>query len=67
MIEPDRVSNVRLISTEIYSRVEAAINDAGLVAGTTVFGTLGSSLLLFVLHGHPLPYMATPSQKSRQN
>jgi hypothetical protein len=38
---------------------------AGLVAGTTVFGTL-ALIAPFVFTRSPLPYMATPSQKVRQ-
>jgi hypothetical protein len=38
---------------------------AGIVAGTTVFGTL-ALIAPFVFTRSPLPYMATPSQKVRQ-
>jgi hypothetical protein len=38
---------------------------AGLVAGTTVFGTL-ALIAPFVLSRSPLPYMATPGSKVRQ-
>lgn len=39
--------------------------NAGLVAGTTVFGTL-ALIAPFVFTRSPLPYMATPSSKVRQ-